>query len=616
MRFTEKNTQHLLRQLVWKRLVSSISMAVLGSSGVAHAVTLSDTEIDAVNKSPSAGQILQQIERDLEVKPLPQAPVVEDAPPEEEQGEKIVVKEFKFEGNVAINAADLQEALASLTNQEITVNQLKTCVDLISAYYRQKGYMAVATLPEQDITDGVVIIKIEEANFGGVKFDGEYGKDFNRIRPSVIERVIDGAMQKGAVLNQHELDQALAITQKMAGFNLSANYQAGEQDGTTDVLVAVKDKPLVSAALTADNTGGRATGRDKQTVTVGFASPLGLGDNLNFVALHSKGTDYLSGTYQVPVGSKGWQLGVNASHLTYDVILKDESIAQIKPKGESDTLGIDASYPLYMSRTANLNLELNYDHKRFKNQIRPDDRYIDSSNYKVEVVSLKMSGTLNDGFLAGAINTASLDVGRGKVDMNGSGSELTPTHEQTDRDGANTQGYYQRVKWSIGRTQFLADTWSLSLDAMGQIADKNLDSSEKFYLGGINGVRAYPTSEGAGSEGYMFKLELRKYLPNNFTVSAFIDEGRVKQFRQNFKHDGSGETLTATDPESPNEYSLKGYGFTAAWSGPYKTNIKATYARRFGSNPNPSLNTETNKEYDQDGALKKDVFWLSGSVGF
>lgn len=611
MRFTEKNKQNLLSNLAWNRLVSALSLALLSVSGLAQAA-LNQDQIDAMKRSPDAGRILQEIERDLEVKPIPEAPEVEAAPLEEDQGEKIVIKQFKFEGNKVLNAADLEEALSSLTNHEITINQLNTCVDLIAAYYRQKGYLAVATLPEQDITDGVVLINIVEAKFGGTKFDGEYGKDFKRIRPAVIERVIDGTMQKGLALSQDDLDRALAIAQKMAGFNLSANYQAGEQEGATDVLVTVKDKPLVSASISADNTGGRSTGRDKQTATLSFASPLGYGDTLNFVALHSRGTDYVSGAYMLPVGSKGLQLGVNASQLSYEVILRDEAIAEIKPKGSSSVVGLDAKYPLIISRKGALDLELNYDRKQFVNQIKLDAGYADTSDYKLDVVSLKMSGSLNDSFLAGAVNTASIDLGRGKVNLDDSGSGDID-HKKSDYEGANTQGYYNRVKWNLTRTQFLADTWALAFDASGQFANKNLDSSEKFYLGGVSGVRAYPTSEGAGSEGYLFKLELRKYLPNNFNVSAFIDEGHVKQYRHNIKNNGSGEELTTEN--SPNEYFLRGYGFSVAWSGPYNSTVKATYARRFGSNPNPVVDDNGN-EHDQDGALKKDVFWLSGSIAF
>ena len=68
---------------------------------------------------PGAGQILQQIERDLEVKPAPAQPAlpVQMSPLADEQAEKVTIKQFKFSGNRVLSEADLQEAVAPLTNR-------------------------------------------------------------------------------------------------------------------------------------------------------------------------------------------------------------------------------------------------------------------------------------------------------------------------------------------------------------------------------------------------------------------------------------------------------------------------------------------------------------------
>ncbi len=553
---------------------------------------------------PSAGQILQQIERDLEVKPLPAQPVIEQAPPEpEDQGPKVVVKQFKFEGNKVLTAAELEGALEALTNHEISIAQLKGAVDLIAAFYREKGFLATATLPEQDITEGVVIINIVEAVFGDVKVDGEYGKDYKRVRPSVIERVVNASATKGQSLDQNKLDRGLAVLQKMVGFNITPSYQAGSVAGSTDLLVKIKDQPLLSGSLLADNTGGRSTGRDKQTATLNFASPFGFGDAINLTMLEAKGVNYGRAAYSIPLGSHGLKLGVNGSYLAYDVIIKDNGIDEIKPKGNSMVYGVDLSYPLYSSKTTNLNIEANYDRKKFVNKRIDGSSYIDSSDYRVDVYSMILSGSHNDSFLAGAINNASLDFGMGHVNLNGSANKTD------DFEADKTQGHYKRTRLNISRNQFLTDSLVLSLEGSGQWANRNLDSSEKFYLGGINGVRAYPTSEGAGSEGYMFKLELRKYLPYNFNVSLFMDEGKVRQYENKYRNDNGDPLLE----EAPNEYRLKGYGATIGWSGPYNSSIKATYATRMGENPNPAGEEKRN---DQDGSLRRHVLWLSGGIAF
>ena len=68
---------------------------------------------------PFGGQILQQIQRDLEFQPAPSLP--EQAPKEkvveEASAELVVIKEFKFTGNHAIEEAELKAALASITNR-------------------------------------------------------------------------------------------------------------------------------------------------------------------------------------------------------------------------------------------------------------------------------------------------------------------------------------------------------------------------------------------------------------------------------------------------------------------------------------------------------------------
>ena len=59
------------------------------------------------------------------------------------------------------------------------------------------------------------------------------------------------------------------------------------------------------------------------------------------------------------------------------------------------------------------------------------------------------------------------------------------------------------------RLQGVTDTLSLYAAFNGQVASKNLDNSEKMGLGGPAGVRAYPTGEAYGDQGYILNLEAR-----------------------------------------------------------------------------------------------------------
>lgn len=120
---------------------------------------------------------------------------------------------------------------------------------------------------------------------------------------------------------------------------------------------------------------------------------------------------------------------------------------------------------------------------------------------------------------------------------------------------------------------------TIQLDASAQTSNKNLDTSEKLSLGGISAVRAYPSGEGSGDQGYHLSLE-GKYLliPNTFIgnvgASIFYDYGSINQFK-----DPGSITMT-----TPNSYSLSGYGLGLNVLNQENYGIRFAWAKTIGSN--------------------------------
>jgi hemolysin activation/secretion protein len=149
--------------------------------------------------------------------------------------------------------------------------------------------------------------------------------------------------------------------------------------------------------------------------------------------------------------------------------------------------------------------------------------------------------------------------------------------------------------------QTVSERLSLYAALSGQLSNKNLDSSEKFYLGGADGVRAYPENEGGGTEGLLANLEGRVKLPANFNAAAFVDWGSVHINKDN---DFPGATTLNTD-------DLKGAGVSLGWVAPFGLSAKATWARRIGTNPDPTSTGD-----DQDGSHIENRVWLQVSMPF
>lgn len=260
-------------------------------------------------------------------------------------------------------------------------------------------------------------------------------------------------------------------------------------------------------------------------------------------------------------------------------------------KGSSDSAGLEATYPLIRSRLNNLYFIANLDHKTFDNQAGGAV----SSRYKATTTSLSLAGNMFDNLGGGGANSASLALIDGSLNLDGSPNQAADT--------ATTQaaGHYTKLRYAASRQQVITNDLSLFAALSGQYASKNLDSSEKFYLGGASGVRAYPSSEGGGTEGSLVNLELRWRLPEGFVLTGFYDYGHVTV---NLNNNYVGAAAI-------NSYSLKGSGLSLAWQSLSGPSVQATYARRFGNNPNPTATGN-----DQDGSLVKDRWWLTGRLPF
>jgi hemolysin activation/secretion protein len=77
----------------------------------------------------------------------------------------------------------------------------------------------------------------------------------------------------------------------------------------------------------------------------------------------------------------------------------------------------------------------------------------------------------------------------------------------------------------------------------GQWAGNNLNSSEKYSLGGVYGVRAYPQGEASGDMGSMLNLELAHNFTPQLRGVLFYDYGHIRINRDRFLATDNARTL-------------------------------------------------------------------------
>lgn len=530
--------------------------------------------------APDAGSVRQQIEqqRELPMPPpvQPQRPAaVPDTKPK--PGVTLSVKTFRFAGNTLLSGEQLARALDGFLNRPLRFEELQTAADAAAAAYREAGWIARVYLPEQDVNEGTVTLQVVEARFAGVRAEGELSR---RVIPSEIEAYFLSRQAVGMVLSSTALDRALLLADDLPGVSVAGTLAPGESDGETALVLKTTDEPFVYGDITADNAGARSTGSERLMVNMNLNSPGGRGELVSLNLLHTQGSDYVRVGMTVPLNHDGLRLGVSASSMTYRVI--SGSSTAVKVNGSSGSLGLDLSYPLLRAREHNLYLTGALEGKTFFT----GDTLV-RSDYETHSLRAGLSGNRFDSWGGSGANSGALQFIWGRL-ASMQAHTLLDSIERT----------YEKLSYNLTRQQTLTRAHSLFVSLSGQHATQVLDSSEKFYIGGANSVRAYPLSELGGDRGQVLTGEWRWLLSPGLLMSTFADVGRVV-------------SLPATTSDQETTMFLRGYGMSFSWQAPMGVTTKLIWSHRQGVNPKP-----TSTGTDGDGTLRINRVWLSASVSF
>ena len=512
------------------------------------------------------------------IRPDPQAAMPDTTP--------FVVRQLRIEGNTVFDSATLQALLASMQDKRLTLSQIAEGIEAITTYYRGAGYpLARAIIPAQTIEDGVVRVQVIEANWGQVEV-----RNKSAVKDAVLLRVLSN-LEPGSVIRLDAIERATLLLADLPGMLPRALLRAGQEFGSSDLVVEAQPGAAWSAGLSADNFGSRYTGVTRTNANVQWNNPLGRGDTLGLNSLNSEGggLKYVRLAYELPVWAAGVQAGVDRSEMDYRL---GDTAASLLASGKAQISGVWLRNSLLRSQGANLNARLGFSHSVLQDHV---DSKGEKNDRTLNVWALELSGERPDDWLGGGKNTLGLALYSGRV--------VFDDAEAAARDAstANAAGGFARATWAFSRSQALGAGVIAVLSMNGQWAQKNLDNGQKFSVGGANSVRAYRSGVLSGDSGAFGSLELRYALPlpqnlqqtGNWQVSAFVDSATL---HTNKKPWSSGS----------NKASLSGAGLGLNWQGPGQWRARVTYARSLGNEPSQLAGS----------AAKQSSAWVELSTGF
>lgn len=517
------------------------------------------------------------------------------------------VKSFKVTGVTVASEEEIQNVLAGFKDKPLTVGEIESAAQRVANHLRGKGYPLVqAYLPPQRVDGGEIEIAVQEG-----RLDGLSGKDGvtvsgtgERVNSEIIEKLVSKGTQPGAPLRMADLERGVLLAGDLAGIkSVKTQIEPGSQAGTTQVKAVVEEGKVASASLWADNYGNRYTGADRKLGLFTLNSPTGNGEQISLNLINSDHSQSTRLGVQVPVGDDGWKVGLAYTDMKSSF---SNEMRTIDLNSSGSVASWMASYPLIRSALQNVNLGGALDGKRFTTDLtwgRENDR-------KLDVATLFANGDFIDS--VGGQNRWSATISQGKTNLS-----AHALYEQNDALGAKTAGHFGKFNFQLSRLDTIGTSnWTWLAGLAGQVAGKNLDSVEKFQLGGPGGVRAYPVSEGIGDSGVLFNAELRYRLPQqsfgDTHLFGFYDAGRVRQLTNTY--DVWNKDLGAWQPalgDKPNEYALQGAGVGASMNFSDSGSVKVMWAKKIGSNPN-----QTSTGTDSDGSNNSSRIWIIGNIVF
>ena len=421
---------------------------------------------------------------------------------------RFLVREIEFSPSEILSAAELEEVARDFRGRQVSLAELQQLAERINALYRAKNVVtAQAVIPPQDVSAGIVRVRLIEGRVGRIEIRGNATTDTDFI----LARL---GLKPQELVDLDRLEPALVRFNRTNDAPLRAELKPGTEFATTDLLIDIAEPPRHDLRLTLDNHGSAATGEWRTTLAYLNRSLLGFRDDLSLSYTDASGQTSQSFGYGFPVNT--WGGRVNFTHNNDETAIVNGPLKPLHITGEAVGWGLGLRQPLHVDNELQLDLAAGLRKRHSANWI--GGVFLQRTDYNERSLGVEFQrfdggshwfASLTRHFVTATVTAAdpvSLAIDRGSV--------------RYSRELAGGLSLRGNLAWQ--------DT-----------AQKSLPSGELFFIGGEGRVRGYPVGAYSGDTGHALNLELHHPLwaasADTAGIGAsgafFIDYGRVRPFR-------------------------------------------------------------------------------------
>ena len=484
--------------------------------------------------------------------PQPEAPVLPTPAPSptpelELPTTPIAIRQIKITGSTIFKPSDFAPLIQPFENKMATLGDLRNVADNVTKLYLSKGYInSRAVLGDQQITDGVVEIRVIEGSVSTIEVEGTRRLNIAYIRNRVRLGIT-------TPLRQDKLEEQLRLLRTDPILSdVEATLRPGTAIGESILSVRVREANPIYGGITTDNFSPPSVGSERVGAFLGFRNPTGLGDELVFGYNRSisGGANTYDLNYRLPVnpmnGTLQFRIAPSSNRIT------DKSITQgLNIGGSSDLYEVSFRQPIVRSLRQEFALSLGFTLQNGDTFITEASQFNTNSRARLvkfgqDFLSRDLQGTwaLRSQFNFG-FNTFASGTG-------------------ADPNFFSWIGQAQRIQ-RLSDNNFLIAQFDL------QLTPDTLIPSQQFVIGGGQSVRGYRQNARSSDNGFRFSLEDRIAIARNgsgtptLQLAPFIDVGAV---------------WNAKGSNSPQNV-LSGGGLGLIWQPVDRLNVRLDYAIPF-----------------------------------
>lgn len=406
------------------------------------------------------------------------------------------ILEYVIEGNSVLTPLEIERAVYRYMGERKSIDDADAARQALERAYQAQGFLtATVDLPEQQVADGKVLLKVTEGRVERAPVSGNRYWSRGWIRSRVP------SLEVGEVPRFPDLQRDINALNASPERTVTPVLRPGSAPGAVEVELKVAEKNPAKGSIELNNRNAAGTSAARLVATFGYDNLWNRDHKVGFTAITSP-QDFSE--VQVLVANYLWRVPDSRNVVAVYAVRSRSDIAAIGAVsilGDADILGTRYVIPLPGGEALTHNIFLGADYKSFKEDIRQGGQpgVITPITYtpltaQYDVTRLGRKGVTR-------LNLSNVFAIRGQVFGN-------EDNEFMDRRfGAKAS--FMVFKADLKREQLLARDFKLVARVAAQRASGLLVNTEQYFAGGADTVRGYFEAEALGDDANLASLELR-----------------------------------------------------------------------------------------------------------